>query len=350
MEKSLRVLSNRKVKSIASNMLCARCARMVDQPTSEDRRIAGESFQGSGESIDPAQSLAIGSGISGGIFRAGTPGRAQRLESVPARPPELGIVRKQGSIAHPLRRFVPADVRHRRHFGGFQPQPGDQDLRVAPVAFQTVRAAASAQMRNSESSGSPNFLGECLGDIGHGLRAFPQIPRSARPIHRAPAEPGRASAARASRALVSCLRVTVCVRRVSATCAERFAQQMDRIPDSSKHASSRDGSWISSRQPLPRASKCPARFPLSTEEMYLGSSGTQGARVVPVVEMAAKQFQLAHGVERGFEALHGIRTCRSSRDRARRASREDKARYWWAKCDGPRPVWDLPENCPAARQ
>ena len=31
--------------------------------------------------------------------------------------------------------------------------------------------------------------------------------------------------------------------------------------------------WINSRQPFATASKCPARFPLSTEEMYWGSSG-----------------------------------------------------------------------------
>ena len=76
-----------------------------------------------------------------------------------------------------------------------------------------------------------------------------------------------------SMALLSCFRVTMCVRGVSAIPAS--ASRNNRIGSSIPARSSgpRDDSSISSRQLFPRASKCPARFPLSTEETYLGSSG-----------------------------------------------------------------------------
>ena len=76
-----------------------------------------------------------------------------------------------------------------------------------------------------------------------------------------------------SRALLSCFRVTEWVRGVSGILpsASRSNAIASSIPANMRGPT--DDVWINSRQPLASVNKCPAMFPLSTLEMYFGSSG-----------------------------------------------------------------------------
>ena len=55
---------------------------------------------------------------------------------------------------------------------------------------------------------------------------------------------------------------------------QRFARELQRVVDSvAAIRAQRQGRRSSARQADPSAIRCPARFPLSTDEMYFGSSG-----------------------------------------------------------------------------
>ena len=81
------------------------------------------------------------------------------------------------------------------------------------------------------------------------------------------------NSASASTALLICFRVTVWISRLPSlsTSASRKSKMESFKPISMR--GSIEVFWIRPRQAFPRTSKCPARFPLSTEETYLGSRG-----------------------------------------------------------------------------
>ena len=69
------------------------------------------------------------------------------------------------------------------------------------------------------------------------------------------------------------------------------------------------------------------------------------ARVIPVVEVSTEQFHLVHRRQSRFEALDRFQCAQSIRSLARKAWREDRARYLWAMFDVRQRAWAFPENC-----
>ena len=77
----------------------------------------------------------------------------------------------------------------------------------------------------------------------------------------------------ASTELMSCFRVTRWVRAGSAILISLSRRSRPVSFNPERMCGPTDAFSINSRQLLPRVSKCPARFPLSTVETYLGSRG-----------------------------------------------------------------------------
>ena len=101
--------------------------------------------------------------------------------------------------------------------------------------------------------------------------------------------------------------------------------------------------------PCPSTRRCPARFPLSTLEIYFGSRGCRRTRVVPIVKMAAKQFHLLESFESWLPAARTASSRANPSQIARtQALKAGTGQCSSAKFDEPPPAWDLPESYPGA--
>src|ERR1700683_706179 len=140
------------------------------------------------------------------------------------------------------------------------------------MGVSTHVLAASAQNPNSELELSPS---SCSRVCAMSATVWTRSLNSTKRTVQSEGSDGTESqiAATASIALLSCLRVTLCVRLVSAirATASRNSRSASSTPDNTLRSTG-DFSIIS-LQPLPSANRCPAILPLSTEETYFGSRG-----------------------------------------------------------------------------
>ena len=274
--------------------------------------------------------------------------RESRIQSVRGRPPESAACGRMVR-SRPIRETASCERsrRWRRLSFASSRSHGNQDSRVAQVAFD----AGSDGLRPGAQFGIgrlAEFLRQRLGDVGNGLRALAQFDEARGPIRgRRGNGIEQATAERIDGVAELLARDGVSARRVgnlpSASRSRRMASSTpaNRL-DSTNGFCDQLAAAVGQRQQMPG----------EISAVHGGNvfriQGLKIARVVPVVEMAAEQFQLADGVEAWLPAARRFLACRSIRNRARPEWKADRGRCSSAKFGEPRQAWDLPENCPEA--
>ena len=136
-------------------------------------------------------------------------------------------------------------------------------------------AIASAQASNSAPAPSPRSVGQCSRDVDDGVgmeREFRQLCRPRPPESAVASWSDGGERRRAPRPAAFGVTVWQCADRRRARASDSRVSAT-RLRSRDRHREPTIGRSIISRQAFPSAIRCPARFPLSTEETYFGSSG-----------------------------------------------------------------------------
>src|SRR5579864_3311567 len=87
---------------------------------------------------------------------------------------------------------------------------------------------------------------------------------------------------------------------------ERFAQERDRVVHAAERMPSEKGVLDQLSTTVPEGEQMSGKVTAVHRGDILGIERTKFERVVPIVEVSAKQFELTHGLEGGFQSLNGV--------------------------------------------